>query len=155
MFSKSARRVIPSESSTGWRIRPDAFRRDVGAIRPILDKNVAQTCRTAARLRHPRIQRKPTNEPGMLMKTKASPLENPNASIRQQARGLCFFVLSAQNLGQEASPWADNGPRARVREAGGPGDRLVPFPMDILSLILLIAARILSRLSVPPQLRRI
>jgi hypothetical protein len=38
----------------------------------------------------------------MLMKTKASPLENPNASIREQGRGLCFFVLSAQNLGQEA-----------------------------------------------------
>jgi hypothetical protein len=38
----------------------------------------------------------------MLVKTKASPLENLNASIRQQGRGLCFFFLSAQNLGQEA-----------------------------------------------------
>jgi hypothetical protein len=38
----------------------------------------------------------------MLMKTKAGPLENPNASIREQGRGICFFVLSAQNLGQEA-----------------------------------------------------
>jgi hypothetical protein len=90
----------------------------------------------------------------MLMKTKASPLENPNASIREQRRGICFFVLSAQNLGQEASPWADNGPRARVREARGPGDGLVPFPIDILSLILLIETRILSRLSLAPHMRR-
>ena len=88
------------------------------------------------------------------MKTKANPLEDPDASIREQGRGPCFFVLSAQNLGQEASPWGDNGPRGRVREAGGPGDGLVTFPIDILSLILLIAARILSRLSVPPHSRR-
>jgi hypothetical protein len=91
----------------------------------------------------------------MLMKTKASPLENPYASIREQGRGLCFFVRFAQNLGQGAPSWADNGPRGRVREARGPGDGLVICPIDILSLILLIAARILSRLSVPPQLRRI
>jgi len=90
----------------------------------------------------------------MLMKTKDSPLENPIASIREQGGGLCFFVLSAQNLGQEASPWGDNGPRRRFREARGPGDGLVTFPMDILLLILLIAARILSRLSLPPQSRR-
>ncbi len=89
------------------------------------------------------------------MKTKASPLVNPNASNTEQGRGLCFFVLSAQNLGQEASSWTDNGPRRRVREARGPGDGLVTFPMDILLLILLIAARILSRLSLPPQSRRI
>ena len=72
----------------------------------------------------------------------------------EQGRGLCFFVLSAQNLGQKPSPWGESGPRRRVREARGPGDGLVPFPMDILSLILLIAARILSRLSLPPQSRR-
>ena len=88
------------------------------------------------------------------MKTKASPLENPNASIREQGRGLCFLVLSAQNLGQEASPWADNSPRGRVREVRGPGDGLDTFAIDILSLILLIAARILSRLSLPPHMRR-
>ena len=52
------------------------------------------------------------------------------------------------------SPWGDNSPRGRVREAGGPGDALVPFPIDILSLILLIAAGILSRLSLPPHMRR-
>ncbi len=87
------------------------------------------------------------------MKTKVSPLENSNASMRDQGRGLCFFVLSAQNLSQEASPEADNGPRARVRDARGPGNGLVPFPVDILSLILLIAARILACLSLPPQSR--
>jgi len=91
----------------------------------------------------------------MLMKTKASPLENINASIRQQGRGLCFFVLSAQNLGQEASPWGAGEPRRRSRAARGPGDGLVMFPTDILLLILLIAAGILSRLSLPPQSRRI
>jgi hypothetical protein len=91
----------------------------------------------------------------MLMKTKASSLENPNAPIREQGCGICFFVPSAQNLGQAASPWADNGPRGRLRESRGPGDRLVPFPIDILSLVLLIAAGILSRLSLPPQLPRI
>jgi hypothetical protein len=90
----------------------------------------------------------------MSMKTKASPLENPNASMRENGCGLCFFVLTAQNLGQEASSWADNGPRRRVREARGPGNGLVPFPIDILSLILLIAARILACLSLPPQSRR-
>ena len=88
------------------------------------------------------------------MKTKASPLENPIASIREQGGGLCFFVLSAQNLGQEASPWGDNGPRRRFREAGGPGNGLDMFPTDILLLILLLAAGILSRLSLPPQSRR-
>jgi len=50
--------------------------------------------------------------------------------------------------------WGEDEPRGRVREAGGPGDGLVMFPMDILLLILLIAARILSRFSVPPQSRR-
>ncbi len=67
---------------------------------------------------------------------------------------LSRFVPSTQNFGHKALSLGDNGPRGRVREAGGPGDGLDIFPMDILSLILLIAARILSRLSVPPQSRR-
>ena len=35
---------------SGWRIRPDAFRRDVGAAGPGLGNTVAQTCLTAVRL---------------------------------------------------------------------------------------------------------
>ena len=79
------------------------FRRDVYAIRPVLDKNVAETCRTAACPRHPRIQRKPTNEPGMLMKTKdGSAQQIANWKTSGLARRW-FFALSTQNLGQNAS----------------------------------------------------
>ena len=52
------------------------------------------------------------------------------------------------------SPSEDNGPRGRFRAARGPGDGLVMFPTDILLLIPLMAAGILSRLSLPPQSRR-
>ena len=42
-----------SLQTAGWRIRPDAFRRDVCVSRPDFGNYVAQTCQTAARLRHP------------------------------------------------------------------------------------------------------
>ena len=90
----------------------------------------------------------------MLMKTKASPLANPQCVDKGAGRGLCFFVFAAHDLGQEALSLGENGPRRRVREADGPGEGLVMFPIDIFPLILLIAAGILSRLSLPPQSRR-
>ena len=97
-----------------------------------------------------------TNErSGNVDENKGQPTREPQCLDKASRAAAFAFSFSPHKISvKKPSPWGEDGPRRRVRAAGGPGDGLVTFPIDILSLILLIAARILSRLSVPPQSRR-